>query len=323
LYTYVESELKAVEGLLKDPKTNEYGRADKACAWALLARLYLNAQIYTGAEKYTDAITYANKVIGAGYTLHSQYKNLFLSDNDTGNPETIFAISYDGVKTQNYGGATYLINAAVSGDMTPANFGVPQGGWGGNRTRQNLPNVFADASGATDKRAMFFGDKRNVDDITVFKDGLAVTKFKNIDQNGATAPSIGGVYASMDIPLFRLGEIYLIYAEAVLRGGGGGSIPTALSYFNALRTRAYGNTSGNVGGISVNDILDERSRELYWEGHRRTDLVRFGKYTDGSYLWPFKGGTKAGRAVESYRNIFPLPSSDVIANPNLIQNTGY
>ncbi|RYZ96965.1 MAG: RagB/SusD family nutrient uptake outer membrane protein, partial [Sphingobacteriaceae bacterium] len=174
-----------------------------------------------------------------------------------------------------------------------------------------------------DKRAMFFGDKRAVDDITIFKDGLAITKFKNITQSGATAPSVGGTFCSMDLPLFRLGEIYLIYAEAVLRGGTGGNDAQALNYFNALRDRAYENTSGRIQNISLDGILDERSRELYWEGHRRTDLVRFGKYTEGTYLWPFKGGTKAGRAVESFRNIFPLPSSDVIANPNLVQNTGY
>ncbi|GAA4927656.1 RagB/SusD family nutrient uptake outer membrane protein [Mucilaginibacter defluvii] len=323
LFSYVESELKAVETLLKDPRTNEYGRADKAAAWALLARLYLNAQVYTGSERNADAITYANKVIGAGYTLHSQYKNLFLADNNVNNPETIFAIAYDGVKTQNYGGATYLINAAINAAMNPTSFGVPNGGWGGNRTRQNLPNKFTDASGATDKRAMFFGDKRNVDDLATFTDGLAVTKFKNITQSGATAPSVGGTFCSMDIPLFRLAEAYMIYAEATLRGGNGGSLATATSYFNNLRTRAYGNASGNVASISLNDILDERSREFYWEGQRRTDLVRFGKYTDASYLWPYKGGVKAGRGVETYRNLFPIPSTDIIANPNLKQNTGY
>ncbi|RYZ96874.1 MAG: RagB/SusD family nutrient uptake outer membrane protein, partial [Sphingobacteriaceae bacterium] len=95
LFKYVESELTTIEGLLKDPKTNEYGRADKAAAWALLARLYLNAQVYTGSAKNTEAITYANKVISAGYTLHSQYKNLFLADNNLNNPETIFSIAYD------------------------------------------------------------------------------------------------------------------------------------------------------------------------------------------------------------------------------------
>ncbi|MCD8742275.1 RagB/SusD family nutrient uptake outer membrane protein [Mucilaginibacter roseus] len=320
LFSYVESELKAVETLLKDPRTNEYGRADKAAAWALLARLYLNAQVYTGTEHNGDAITYANKVIGAGYTLHSQYKNLFLADNDLNNPETIFAIAYDGVKTQNYGGSTYLINAAINADMKPAEFGVPNGGWGGNRTRQNLPNKFTNAN---DKRSMFFGEKREVDDLATFTDGLAVTKFKNITQAGAAAPSVGGTFCSMDIPLFRLAEMYMIYAEATARGGNGGNQATAITYLNNLRTRAYGNSSGNVSSLVLNDLLDEYSREFYWEGHRRTDLVRFGKYTDASYLWPYKGGVKAGRGVESYRNLFPLPSTDVIANPNLKQNPGY
>ncbi|RYY35132.1 MAG: RagB/SusD family nutrient uptake outer membrane protein [Sphingobacteriaceae bacterium] len=323
LFNYVESELKAVEGLLKDARTNEYPRADKAAAWALLARLYLNAEVYTGTGKYSDAVTYAKKVIDeGGYSLYGDYKNLFLADNNEANPETIFAIAYDGVQTQNYGGATYLINAAISGAMTPANYGIPSGGWGGNRSRQNLPNLFTNAN---DKRAMFSGNKKEVEDLTLFTDGFAVTKFKNITKSGATAPSIGGVYCSMDMPLFRLAEQYLIYIEAVERGGSGGSEGQALTYFNALRARAYGNTFGNIsaGNLTLDMIIDERGRELYWEGFRRTDLVRFGRYTSGSYLWPYKGGVIGGRGMEDFRNIFPIPSADVIANPNLVQNPGY
>lgn len=323
LFAYVESELKAIEGELAAPRTNEYGRADQGAAWSLLARLYLNAQIYTGTAKYTEAITYSSKVINGGYALKANYKDLFLADNNVNNLETILAINYDGVRGTNYGGTTFLINAAINGDMSPAAYGVPNGGWGGNRTRQNLPALFPDPNGTLDKRGIFFGTKATVDDIGVFTDGLRVTKFKNITSTGATAASLNGTFSSLDFPLFRLAEQYLIYGEAVLRGGTGGSIPQAITYVNNLRQRAYGNASGNVSALTVDFFLDERGRELYWEGHRRTDLVRFNKFTDASYLWPFKGGIKAGTGVPAFRNIYPIPTADLIANPNLTQNTGY
>jgi len=325
LFNYVESELKAIETDLPEPRANEYGRADKGAAWALLARIYLNAQVYAGTAKYTEAITYSSKVINGGYQLKGNYMELFRTDNDnrTTNLETILSINYDGINGTNFGGTTFLINAGINGDMNPASYGVPNGGWGGNRTRANLPALFPDANGTLDKRGAFFGTKNTIDDIGVFTDGLRVTKFKNVNVAGVTAPSLNGTFSSLDFPIFRLAEQYLIYGEAVLRGGTGGTTAQALNYVNALRFRAYGNTSGNVSTLTTDFFLDERGRELYWEGHRRTDLVRYGKYTDGSYLWQFKGGVKAGAALPAYRNLYPLPTADLIANPNLKQNTGY
>jgi starch-binding outer membrane protein, SusD/RagB family len=323
LFTYVESELKAIEGDLADPRTNEYGRADKGADWALLARLYLNAQVYTGTAKYTEAITYSSKVINAGYLLKNNYRDLFLADNNLNNTENILTINYDGVRGTNFGGTTFLINAAINADMSPASYGVPSGGWGGNRTRQNLPALFPDPNGSADKRGIFFGTKSNVDDIGVFTDGLRVTKFKNVTSGGITPASLNGTFSSLDFALFRLAEQYLIYGEAVMRGGSGGSTAQALTYVNNLRRRAYGNNSGDVSTLSVDFFLDERARELYWEAHRRTDLIRYGKFAGAAYLWPFKGGVKAGASLPAYRNLYPIPTADLIANPNLVQNTGY
>jgi hypothetical protein len=320
LFNYVESELLAIEPELAT--ANDYGRATRGAADMLLSRLYLNANVYTGTAKNTEAITYASKVIAGGYTLHSAYKNLFLSDNDKGNPETILSINYDGISTQNYGGTTFIINASINSDMAPATFGVPNGGWGGIHASSTLPALFGTAT-ATDSRYMFFGTKASNDDIGTFTDGLRVTKFKNISQAGITAPSVGGTFSSVDFPLFRLPEAYLNYAEAVLRGGSGGSTAQAITYFNLLRRRAYNGDAGNVSSLTLDGILAERGREFYWEGYRRTDLIRFGKFADASYLWPWKGGVVAGRAVAATRTIFPLPSADVIANTNLVQNPGY
>lgn len=327
LFTYIESELKAIEADLLAPRTNEYGRADKAAAWTLLARLYLNAQVYTGTgtNRYTDAVTYASKVITANtYALEPNYQNLFRADNNNSR-EIILPVTFDGLRTKTYGGMTFFIHGSIGGSMNPADFGV-NSGWAGMRTTKALVNQFVNPSGATDKRALFYTNGQSLEINTVlnqFTDGYAITKYKNITSTGVKGSDPAGDFPDTDFPLLRLADVYLMYAEAVLRGGTGGDAQTALGYVNALRQRAYGNASGNLTSLSLNDILAERARELYWEGYRRTDLIRFGLFTSGSYLWPFKGGVKDGRAVETYRNVFPIPAADLIANPNLKQNTGY
>jgi starch-binding outer membrane protein, SusD/RagB family len=322
LFAYVEAELKAVENDLIAARANEYGRADKAAAWALLARLYLNAQVYTGSAKYTEAITYANKVIAAGYQLESNYANLFRADNHKSTNEFILTINYDGLKTKNFGGTTFLTHASVGDNMNPNDFGI-NGGWFGIRTTRNLPLLFPDFSGNADKRGRFFQNSLEINDLSKFSDGFAVTKFINITSNGVVGVDPDKVFVDIDFPIFRLAEVYLIYAEAVLRGGNGGDNATAIGNINKLRTRAYGNASGNIASMNLDFVLDERARELHWEGFRRTDLIRYGRFTDASYLWPWKGGVKTGRGVPDNLRIFPLPSTDVVANPNLVQNPGY
>lgn len=326
LFAWVESELKALETELAEPKTNEYGRADKAAAWALLARNYLNAQVYTGTQRYTEAITYSKKVIDAGFSLIPNYRYLMLADNQQNTSEFILTINYDGLNTQSYGGTTFIVHAAVLNGMDASkDYGIPSGGWNGLRTTKNLVQLFPDADGNADKRAMFHKTTLEINDIGNSGQGYGITKFRNVTRTGAIAPNIdpAGTFVSIDFPIFRLAEQYLIYAEAVLRGGQGGNQAQAVQYINLLRTRAYGSNAGNVANIDLNFVLDERGRELYWEGFRRTDLIRYNRFTSGAYLWPWKGGVKDGRAVEDYRRLYPIPSSDLTANPNLDQNTGY
>jgi hypothetical protein len=324
VFNYVENELKAIEPNMPAPRSNEYGRADKGAVWALLARLYLNAQVYAGTARYSDAITYSKKVIDAGYALLSDYTWLMRADNDKNNTEFIFTINYDGLKTQGYGGTTFLTHASVGGSMPSSSFGVG-GGWSGIRATKNLPNLFPDVTGTADKRSQFYtaGQNLEIANLTTFTDGLAVTKYKNIKRDGT--PGSSQDFSDIDMPLFRLPEMYLIYAEAVLRGGSGGDVTTALGYVNALRTRAYAGASGNIsaGQLTVDFILDERARELYWEGFRRTDLIRYNKFVESSYLWPWKGGVSSGTGVDAYRKIYPIPSRDINANTNLRQNPGY
>ncbi len=331
LFTYVESELKAVEPLLLAAKTNEYGRADKAAAWALLARIYLNAQVYTGAARWTDAVTYASKVINAGYALVTDYRWLMRADNNKNTSEFILTINYDGLKTQGYGGTTFLAHSSLGGSMNAGDYALDYS-WAGNRTTKALTNLFPDLTGTLDKRAEFYTAGQNIDinDLTAFTDGTGINKFINRGRQTTNALTSGAAgsnqtFADIDMPLFRLAEMYLIYAEAVLRGGTGGDAATALNYINLLRTRAYGSASGNITSaqLTTDFILDERARELYWEGFRRTDLIRYNKFVESTYLWPWKGGVKDGTSVGAFRKLFPLPSADVSANTNLTQNPGY
>lgn len=526
LYDFIESELKAIEGELIAPRQNEYGRADQAAAWMLLAKLYLNAETYVGKNAYTEAREYSERVINAGYSLESTYGDLFLADNHTSD-EIIFPITFDGANTRTWGGMTFVIHATIGGTMVPLDFGM-DGGWGGTRSTAGLVEKFPtvageDASGgfvvetaegeeypfiyvpgnyqgwnpskventiasinddgtyegyaffdagtqfkitegpnyninygdndadgtldlngdnievaeagfyrlmvdlnaatytleatnwgligsatpsgwdadmdmtyneevgaweietslvageikfranddwainmgdsgadalleqdgdniiienngayrirlylnkpdytysieatSFDARAMFYTDGQSleINDISQFTDGYPVTKFKNINRDGSVGSDL--TFPDTDFPMFRLADAYLMYAEAVLRGGGG-DFTTALNYVNAIRERAYQGPAGNIAdaALTLDYILDERARELFWECHRRTDLVRFGQFTDGTYVWPWKGGVKEGQAVSGHFDVYPIPSSDIGANPNLVQNAGY
>lgn len=436
VFGFVESELLEIESLLAPDGSNEYGRVDQVAAWALLSRLYLNAEVWTGQPRYTEAVTYSSNVLNSSYSINTNdangngtaYDELFLADNDTNGAqnEFIFALNFDGLSSQTYGGTTFLVHAAIGGSMNATEFGV-NGGWGGLRTTKNLVNQFVvdidalnsalgtlsdwglvgdatvngwggpdmemyqtgtnqyalyadlvagemkfrfnedwgnnygdndtdgslEAGGANipianpgtyfvtldldnltysvtpfsaDKRGMFHTDGQNleIESIPPFEDGYAITKFKNIDSNGNAGSDTGGDFVDTDLPLIRLAEIYLNYAEASLRGGGG-DLGVAANKINELRMRAYGNASGNISAsdLTLDFILDERSKELYWEGQRRTDLVRYGYFTSGSYVWPFKGNVPSGSGVADYRNLYPLPNNVISVNPNLTQNEGY
>lgn len=335
LFTYIESELVALdaEDDLPTAGANEYARADKGAVWMLQAKLYLNAEVYVGASKYTEALTAINKVIGAGYSIDPTYQNVFRADNHN-SPEMIFPLAFDGTNTQQYGGMTFLLNASNGGGM-PLN-GIDTG-WGGIRGIQQLADKFnvsesdfsaadPEFSGIADQRGMFYFNPDvwtwDIDNVGVFTQGIGVTKFKNISADGSPAPNAHPSFVSTDFPVFRLGDAYLMYAEAVLRGGSGGDAGTALGYVNDLRTRGGAATIA-AGDLTLDFLLDERVRELYWEGHRRTDLIRFGQFTDGNYVWEWKGNTQAGTSVGGFRDLYPIPSNDMNANPNLIQNPGY
>lgn len=321
LFTYIENELKAIETLLAEPRANEYGRADKGAVWALLSRMYLNAEVYTGIGRYTDCITYSNKVITAGYTLHNNYRELMLADNDQlAASEFIFTIRYDGSYTRNWGGTTTLTHgpAGVPGAISGTN-----GTWNCIRVTQQFVGLF----GAQDIRGQFWTTGQNLNMtqlLDVPTDGYSSTKFRNLTRSGGQAPNRDpqGNWVDVDFPIFRLAEVYLNYAEAVLRGGSGGSNATALSYLNLLSARGRP-VGGTNAVLTLPYLINERGRELFWEVLRRTDLIRYGMFTTNTYLWAWKGGVQGGTSVDPKYNMFPIPSTDLSSNPKLKQNPGY
>ncbi len=319
VFQYVVDELNAIKDELPQPGASSYGRATGPAASMLLAKLYLNSEVYTGTAQWTEAMAATQDAIAGGYTLDPVYRHMFMADNNT-SPELIFVIPQDGLKTQTYGGMTFLVHASVGGSMAPSNYGI-DGGWYGLRLKPEAYNLF----GAGDERSSYFyTDDQSVEVTSIgnFNAGVAAPKYTNIRSDGQ--PASHNSFVDVDYPVFRLGDAYLMYAEAFLRGGGG-TEAQALAYVNALRERAFGDTSHDITAaqLTLPFILAERGRELLWEGTRRTDLVRFGQFTGGDYIWSWKGGTEAGSATDSYRDLYPLPSSELIANPNLKQNPGY
>ncbi len=339
LFNYIETELLDIEGSIVGARQNQYGRADQAAVWMLLAKLYLNAEVYIGTARNSEVVTYTNNIINAGYMISDNpYKHLFLADNDSNGTESevIFTIPFDGLNSQAWGGMTFLVHAPVGGLMNPDDYGI-NGGWGGLRTTSAFVNKFGnesidvdginqslgtlsawgvvgsatpngwgdpdedmhetgtdqyalylelvageikfrfdnawdinlgdtDADGTLeqdganiaidedglyfitldianmtysldlfegDQRAMFFTDGQTleIEDIGPFSNGYAIEKYRNVDVNGIPGSDTTGDFPDSDYPMFRLADAYLMYAEAVVRGGGG-SMPEAVAYIN-------------------------------------------------------------------------------------------
>lgn len=331
LFEYVETELLAALPNLKPARSNIYGRLDQGMAKMILAKIYLNAQTYVQTNRYDDCVTQCKEIIASGYSLEANYLDNFKADNNT-SEEIIFGIQSDGVVSQNWGATTVLTNGQIGAwENNGADFGI--GGWSGAlRIRKQFAQKFDGGKFNQDTRKTIGtgiqGDpskQRSIDiaDIGVKTQGYILSKYSNKTSTGVNGSS--STYADTDFPLFRLADVYLMYAEATLRGGNGDAAQ-ALVYVNDLRERA--NNGSTVGNITATDltldfIIDERARELHWEAHRRQDLIRFGKYTGGSYNWAWKGNASSGIAIPSHMNVFPVPVGSLGANTNLTQNTGY
>ena len=320
LFNYIESELLAIEDNM--PDSNSYGRANKTVVRMLLAKLYLNAEVYTGTAKYNESLSFIDKVVNEGnYSLATDFVSIFSADNDL-STEIIFPLIADADNSQSYGNTTYIVNGNLSSEtMTLSDFGATDG-WGGHRATKAWYGLFGDLDATTDARASLFwrdGHSYEMTDYKKWTDGYPSVKFRNSNFSSTTTPT---AFSSADFPLFRLADAYLIYAECALRGANGGDVNKALGFVNNIRTRSNANSIVQ-SDLTLDFIIDERARELNLEGHRRSDLIRFGKFTGSTYVWPWKGNTKNGTSIPDTYKLFPIPLQALEANPNLTQNSGY
>lgn len=366
-FTECEKDLMEA-GPKKDSDKERYGRVDKAAAWLMLSRLYLNGKVWKAAVEdfdYEAALqqskAYAKKVLDAGYKLSDEtstvtdkqsgvmctytgYDKLFMADNGSSSAyvEAVLPLLQDAEKTRGWGGTLFFMAAHAGADQETVT-GLDRGnvdGWRGMRVRKQLVEKFTNApeawEGKTSKeirevagddRALFWAKGHTVriahnDRDESFDQGLIITKFSNRRSDGEMYSTTG---VDGDFFLLRAAEAYLNYAEAEARLAGGtlAAGSEGAKCLDALRARAH--CTKKIGTYTLNDILDERAREFYCEGYRRTDLIRFGQFggNDATYSWDWKGGVEAGQAFPATRNLYPIPESELLANPNLKQNEGY
>ncbi len=322
LFNFVESELLDIENKINP--SNGYARANRHVVRTLLTKLYLNAKVYTGTSKYDKALDYASKVINeGGYSLESNFVKNFSDDNNT-SKEIIYPIIADPLISQSFGNTTYIVNGSQGGTIPSTDFGAAER-WFGHRATKSWYGLFANSiSGlqtSNDVRARLFwtdGQTYEMTDYKEYANGLPSIKFRNSNSTGASTAT---KFSGTDFPLFRLADVYLMYAEAHLRGGGG-SAPQALQYLNNVRSRSNA-SNYSLTDLTLDNVLDERGRELMLEGHRRQDLIRYEKFTGSSYLWPWKGNNVNGASIPNNYNLFPIPQKALQANSNLTQNPGY
>lgn len=349
IYDFIVSEAEEVAQTLKDPGSNVYARVDKVAGWFLLTRIYLNSEVWVGENQYEKAYQNAKKVIDSNlYPLASDYRHIFLADNNTCS-EIIWPLVQDEIHSPGHAGTNFMVKALVNGTMgTYYPTGV-NNSWGNARVKTQLINMFDTAdqtfsqtdiwgNNKKDKRAQFFsiGHTKEtwVDGKPFQKDfnnGYACMKWRNVLKDGT---DLNASYTSIDFPMFRTADAYLMAAEAILRGASG-TRGQALNYVNEIRDRAYmsGAYGSGVSGritdaeLTLDFILDERARELHTELVRRTDLIRFGKFTSG-YNWDWKGsddspGSHVGKDVNNKYKLFPIPQDEFTVNPYLTQNPDY
>ena len=341
----------------------DYGRVDKGTCWLLLSRLYLNAGTYLNNDgqnnQYWDkALEYAERVINSDYKLfddskmsneakangYKPYDLLFMGDNGSNGAscEALLPLMQDGDKTQGYGGSMFFVAAlwdATMQTVTDKDAATTANTWSGMRVRpQFVEKFFTDPKVVVNKkaseiramnvddRAILWGKGNSDGDRTLeigandkFVKGIATPKWNNNYSNGGTPHDSYNV--DIDFFLFRVAEAYLNAAEAEMHLNGESSAK-AKKYIDALRNRAHADVRASY---TLNDVLDERARELYCEGLRRTDLIRFNQFggSQATYNWELKGGSTNGTTFAKTYNVYPLPSSEVLSNKNLTQIDGY
>lgn len=326
VFAWIEDELTSIGTL---PDRGQYGRVNANVVAMVLAKMYLNAEVYIGQNRYADCAAQLQTILSAGYELEENYKYNFNADNHISR-EIIYGIVYDSKKASSWGGTTFLMGFQTTSDMgnLETMVGCTQN-WSGGHVDENFIDLFLpnDKRGPAD--GIFYmqnskGEKRSksINDLYNAMQGYNILKYTNLTREGR--PGQDTYFPDTDFPLYRLADVYLMYAECAIQGAVGADMATALVYVNDLRERAGLGRDIESYQLTLDFIRDERARELYWEGHRRTDLIRLNSFIDSDYNWNWKGGAKMGvKVADPKLKLYPIPATERSVNPNLKQNDGY
>ncbi len=333
VYDFIENELKEImPSLSKNTGLEYFGRINYYVAQTILAELYINAEVYTGTPQWDKAEAAVDTVMEGGYSLAGNFFSNFEEDA-TASPEYILGLHFDRIDA-----AAFEIHLFTLHYNLADKYKFEDNCWNGISAQESFFHLFdADTNDIRRKSILFgfqyFDDGTPVEDPSYEKfnpqdptyrdpDGAPLNLTPEINmlepkclrQAGARVakyPFIVGSdrYTSNDVPIFRYADILLMKAELRLRAGDAAG---ALDYVNQVRARA-GATP--LTEITMETLLDERARELFAEGHRRTDMIRFGVYNDARWEKP--------DVSPDYTTIWPIPQAQIDVNPNLVQNPGY
>ncbi|MCC9138037.1 RagB/SusD family nutrient uptake outer membrane protein [Pontibacter silvestris] len=353
VFAFIESELKAaIPDLSEATGSVTYGRPNKYMAYALLEKLYLNAEYYIGTPMYTEAVEMADSILAANkYALTADYSSMFMPDNGPNVEETIFAAVYDanlikGNQMTRFA-MHYALQKKYSIPFTPSSslMTLPE-----YFNKFNLAGDVRNDTWLVGKQYDFDGSpvvinttNKGLDEtysgpepeakiawqLEIFPE-LVLEKEASMDIGNDVKSQAYGVrsikyypdqnsstdrHQNNDVPVFRLADVMLMKAEAILRGAAptivDGELQTPLVLVNKVRERAKAPLATDV---DLAALLEERARELAWEGWRRNDLIRYGLFEQE---WGFKTNN------ETFRRVYPIPATERSLNPNLAQNPGY
>lgn len=315
-------EKSVLDNLSTLPEGNPKTTFSQLSARALLAKLYLNAEVYTGTARWADAETQIDAIINSGaFSLENNFFANFTTNNG-GSSENILTIPYD---EKNAGGFNL---AQMTGHyLTQRTFDLQEQPWNGYASLENFYNSYNDKD-ARKKGFLtgpqFASDGTRLEDVSAESndpDGAPLTFTPEINELAPNSLRQAGVRVgkfeiqtgaasslSNDFPIFRYGDILLMKAEVLWRSGKSG---IALEYVNQVRRRAGADP---LTSIDADILLAERGREMFAEGYRRSDLIRFGKFNRAWWEKPASNPSK---------NLFPIPQGQIDVNADLKQNPGY
>lgn len=330
VYEFVLSELNDIKDKVRsDVSAESYGKVTKGFVYTLLAKMYLNAMVWNpdGGEKWQECIDACNQVMSLNYVLEPDWKINFAVHNESSR-EIIFPVVFSTADGGNY------VAQMTLHYLDPIALGLNISGWNMVCAMPDYVKAF-DPEDKRLKWSFLTGPMRDpaTGEILITAHGrplihtVDVTMKYAIDADGwgQVEQEEGARIAKWefekglsgqsqnDFAIFRLADIYLMKAEALVRNGGDNVEATRL--VNEIRKRAFDDPSKLKSSVVLNDIYQERRFELAWEMTSRQDMIRFGTYLNGVPGWR---GPSPQKCL-----LFPIPTEAMDANPKLIQNPGY